>query len=68
MRTIKDYDLKLLNFTFCGGRAQDNDLLFLFLNWIQSVRTQFQKNYPTFDEMNEMEYARLNLKQREHTS
>ena len=34
---------------------------------MQSFRIQLQRNSPTFDELNEMEYARLSLKQREFT-
>ena len=34
---------------------------------MQSFRIQLQKYSPTFDELNEMEYARLSLRQRKFT-
>ena len=45
----------------------DNDPLFVFRSLIQSFKIQLLKNSPTFDELNEMEQARLSLKKREHT-
>ena len=35
--------------------TQDNDFLFLFLNFDTVSRIQLQKNLPTFDELNELE-------------
>ena len=45
----------------------DNDPLFVFRNFDPAFKIQLLKNSPTFDELNEMEQARLSLKQREHT-
>ena len=57
-----DYDVKLPNFTFCGGRKHKTTTLFFFSQTlIQSFSIQFQKNSPTFDELNETEYARLRV-------
>ena len=57
-----DYDVKLLYFTFCGGRKhKTTTLVFFSQTLIQSFSIQFQKNSPTFDELNEMEYARLRV-------
>ena len=36
--------LLICNFTFCGGREPDNDLLFLVLHSIKSFRIQLPKN------------------------
>ena len=48
------------NFTFCGGREHKTiTLFFFFWTLIQSYRIQLQKNSPTFDEQNEMEYLRF---------
>ena len=57
------------NFTFCRGREQETITL-LFFSWtlMQSLRIQFQKKLPTFDELNEMEWARLSLRHCEFTS
>ena len=50
------------NFTFCGGRKHKTTTLFFFSQTlIQSFSIQFQKNSPTFDELNEMEYAQLRI-------
>ena len=48
--------VKLLNFTFFGGRKhKDNDFLFLFLNFDTVLKIQLQKSFLTFDVLNEME-------------
>ena len=48
--------VKLLNFTFFGGREhKDNDFLFLFLNFDTVLKIQLQKRFLTFDVLNEME-------------
>ena len=54
--SLHDYDVKLTNFTFSGGREQNSTTLFFF-SWllIESFRIQLPKNSPRFDEMNEME-------------
>ena len=64
---MDDYDVKLSYFTFCGGRQHKTTTLFLFF-WTlkQYFRIQLQKNSPASDELNDMEYAQLSLKQREH--
>ena len=57
-----DYDVKLLNFTFCGGRKHKTTTLFFFSQTlIQSFSIQFQKNPPAFEEFKEVEYARLRV-------
>ena len=50
---------ELPNFTFCRGQDQKKTAFFFF-SWtlMQSFRIQLQKNFPTFDELNEMELAR----------
>ena len=54
--SLHDYDVKMPNFTFCGGREHKTTTLFFF-SWtsILSFRIQIQKNSPTFDELNEVE-------------
>ena len=54
--SLHAYDVKLANFTFCGGREQNSTILFFF-SWllIESFSIQLPKNSPRFDEMNEME-------------
>ena len=46
------------NFMFCGER-EHKTTTFFFFSWtsIQSFRIHLQKNLPTFDELNEMEFA-----------
>ena len=57
-----DYDVKRLYLSFCGGRKHKTTALFFFSQTlIQSFSIQFQKNSPTFDELNEMEYAQLRV-------
>ena len=55
---LHDYNVKVPKFTFCKRTGtQDNNFLFLFLNFDnseKSFRIQLQKNFPTFDEVNEM--------------
>ena len=46
--SLHDYDVKCL--ILRGGQTQDNDFLFLFLNF-----DAVQKKLPTFNELNEME-------------
>ena len=45
--SLHGYDVKLPNFTFCGGRERKTTTLFFF-SWtlIQSVRIQLQKKSP----------------------
>ena len=47
------YDVKMPNFTFCGGREHKTTTFFFFL-WtsIQSFRIQLQQKLPRFDELN----------------
>ena len=49
--SLHGYDVKMSNFTFCGGREHNTTTFFLF-SWpsIQSVRIQPQKKWPIFDE------------------
>ena len=53
--SLHDYDVKLHNFTFCGGRDWHKTTNLFFFSWtlIQFSRIQPPKNSPTFDEMNE---------------
>ena len=62
--SLHDYDVKMSNFSFYGGRELKTTT-FLFFSWtsIQSFRTQVQKILPTFDELNDMKYARSSLEQ-----
>ena len=54
--------MKRLYLRFCGGRKHKTTTLFFFSQTlIQSFSIQFQKNSPTFDELNEMEYAQLRV-------
>ena len=53
--SLHDYDVKMSNFTFCGGREHKATTFFLFFRAsIQSFRIQLQKRLPRFDELNEM--------------
>ena len=38
-----------------------------FLNFDTALRIQLQKNSPTFNKLNEIEYTQLSLKQHEYT-
>ena len=51
---------KLLISLFWRTWTQENDFLFVFLNFdtIQCLRIHLQRKLPTFDELNEMEYVR----------
>ena len=53
------YNVRVPNFTFCRG-SEHKTIPFVFFFWtlITSFRIQLQKNLPTFDELNEMGYAR----------
>ena len=53
IRLLHDYNVKLPNFTFCGGR-ENKTTTFIFFSWtsIQSFKINL---LPTFDELNEME-------------
>ena len=58
--SLHDYDVKIPNFTFCGGLKHKTTTFFLF-SWtsIESFKIQLKKTLPpTFDELNEMEYKR----------
>ena len=51
------YDVKLLNFTFCGGsQHKTTTLFFISCTLIQHFKIQLgdPRKEPTFDEMNEM--------------
>ena len=49
--SLHDYDVKLPNFTFCGGLEHKTmTLFFFFWTLIQSFRIQLKKNSPTSDE------------------
>ena len=65
--SMHDYDVKMPNFTFCGGHEQKTTFFFVSYNLTQSFRIQLQKNLPTFDELNEMEQTRLSFRQSEFT-
>ena len=56
LSSLHDYDVKMSNFSFYGGRELKTTT-FLFFSWtsIQSFRTQVQKILPTFDELSDME-------------
>ena len=51
---LPDCDVKLLNFTSCGGREHKTTTAFYWTS-ILSFRSQSQKNLPTFDELNAKE-------------
>ena len=54
--SLHDYDVKMPNFTFFGGREHKTTTFFFFSRTLmQYFRIQLQKYLPTFDEMNEME-------------
>ena len=68
--SLHDYNVKMPNFTSCRGREHKTTThSFFFFSWIliKSFKIQLQNNLPTFDELNEMEYARWSLSQREFT-
>ena len=50
---LQDYDVKIPNFTFCG--TQDNDFLYLFLNFRKVFSNSAPPlNMPTSDELNQI--------------
>ena len=56
--SVHDYNLKMPNFTFFlwRTRTQDNDFVFLFLNFDTVFHNKLlQKKLATFDELNKME-------------
>ena len=55
LRSLHDYDLKVPNFTFCGG-CEHKPTIFFFVSStsMQSFRIHLQKKLPTFVELNEM--------------
>ena len=58
------------NFTFCRGREDKTALNFLFFFpelWYSPLEFNSKKKLPTFDELNEMEWARLSLRHCEFT-
>ena len=66
--SLFDYDVKLPNFTFCGGR-EHKATTFFFFSWTPSSLLEFNstKKVPAFDDLYEMEKARKSLKQRDFT-
>ena len=58
--SFHDCDVKVPNFTFCGGRGHKTTSFFS-LTLIQSFKTQLQKHLPTFDELIGMESARIHF-------
>ena len=54
--SLHDYDVKLTNLRFSGGREQNSTTLFFF-SWllIESFRIKLPKKSPRFEEMNKME-------------
>ena len=53
--SLRDYDAKMPNFTFCGRTwTQGNHFLLIILNFDSAFRTQLQKKMPRFDELNEI--------------
>ena len=61
------YDVKLPNFIFCWGREHKTTNFFFFFFWtsIQSFRIKLERKLPTYDELNEMQWARKILNQRD---
>ena len=56
---LHDYDVKMPNFTFYGGRKRaTGKFSCLFLNLSRSPRNQRQGNLPTLDIFNELELTR----------
>ena len=55
--SLPDYDVKQLNFTFCGGRQHKTTTFFFFSSTlIQSFTIKIQtRKKPAFDELNEIE-------------
>ena len=54
--SLHDYDVKMRNFMFCGGREHKATTFFLlFSTSIQSFRLHLQKKLPRVDELNEIE-------------
>ena len=53
--SLHDYYVKLPNFAFCGKRKHKTTTLCFFSSLLMEFfRFQLPKNYPRFDEMNEM--------------
>ena len=55
--SLHDYDAKMPNLMFTGGREQTTTVTFFFFSYTltQSFRIQLQKKMPTFDELSKME-------------
>ena len=55
--SLHDYNVKLPNFTFCRGREKKTTTFFFSFPelWCSSLKFNFKKNLPTFDELNQVE-------------
>ena len=65
--SLLDYDVKLPNFTFYGGRGHKQRFFFLLWTLVQFIGIQLLKKSQKFDKLKELEYERRSLKQREFT-
>ena len=53
---LHDYDVKMRNFVFYGGRKQATAKFdFSFWTWIWSLGIQLQEGLPTFDKVSGLE-------------
>ena len=65
--SLLDYDVKLPNFTFYGGRGHKQRFFFLLWTLVQFIGIQLLKKSQKFNKLKELEYERRSLKQREFT-
>ena len=56
MPSIQDYNVKMPNFSFCGGREHKKTTFFLFPTFDTVFKTSTTENvFPAFYDLNEME-------------
>ena len=56
MPSLQDYNVKMPNFTFCGGREHKKTTFFLFPTFDTVFKTSTTENFfPAFYDLNEME-------------
>ena len=61
--SLHDHDVKMPNFTFCGGRRHVNCFFFPFPE-LGSCRIQLQKKLPAFSELNGLSKAHEKMREK----
>ena len=60
LSSLHDFDVKMPNCTFYGGRKQaTTNFSFSFYTWMRSPRNQLLENSPTFDIFSDLAWRRL---------